>query len=53
MRLSSQLPNLYASYEVPFAKWNHLDFLYGIDADVLVYQELLKNMETIRKLKYR
>jgi len=53
MRLSSQLPNLFASYEVPFAKWNHLDFLYGIDADVLVYQELLKDMEEIRKLKYK
>ena len=52
MRLSSQLPNLYASYEVPLPKWNHLDFLYGIDADELVYKELLKNMDDFMKLKY-
>ena len=48
MRLSSQLPNLLASYEVPFPKWNHLDFLYGMDADTLVYPEILKNMEAVK-----
>ena len=48
MRLTSQLPNLFASYDVPFKKWNHLDYLYGVDADTLVYPEVLKNMELVR-----
>ena len=48
MRLADELPNLFASYDVPFKKWNHLDFLYGIDADTLVYEELLKNMEKVK-----
>ena len=48
IKLTSRLPNLYASYDVPFAKWNHLDHLWGIDADTLVYAEVLKNMEQIR-----
>ena len=52
MRLSTQLPNLFASYEVPFAKWNHLDYLYGMDADIFVYQELLENMEKFIRLNY-
>ena len=46
--LTSRLPNLYASYEVPFPKWNHLDYLWGIDAPTLVYSEVLKNMEAVR-----
>jgi hypothetical protein len=46
--MTSQLPNLYSSYEVPFAKWNHLDHLWGIDAPTLVYPEVLKNMEAVR-----
>ena len=48
MRLTSQLPNLFASYDVPFKKWNHFDYLWGIDVDTLVYQEVLKNMELVR-----
>merc|ERR1711962_33506 len=48
IKLTSRLPNLYASYDVPFAKWNHLDHLWGIDADTLVYSEVLKNMEQVR-----
>ena len=49
VRLTSQLPNLVASYEDPFPKWNHLDFVWAIDADTLLYPELLKNMEDMRK----
>ena len=44
----SMLPNVVASYDVPFKKWNHLDYLWGIDADTLVYAEVLKNMELVR-----
>ena len=46
---SQYLPNLVASYEVPFPKWNHLDFIWAIDADILLYPEILKNMEEMRK----
>ena len=49
IRLTSELPNLFKSYEVPFPKWNHLDFLWAIDANTLLYPEVLKNMEEIRK----
>ena len=49
VRLTSQLPNLVASYEVPFPQWSHLDFCWAIDADTLLYAEILKNMEEIRK----
>ena len=38
IRLTSELPNLFKSYEVPFPKWNHLDFLWAIDANTLLYQ---------------
>ena len=51
IRMTSELPNLIASYDVPFPKWNHLDYLWGIDADTLVYSEVLKNMELIRRAK--
>jgi len=49
VRLTSQLPNLVASYEVPFPQWSHLDFCWAIDADTLLYSEILKNMEEIRR----
>jgi hypothetical protein len=38
-----------SNYLVPFAEWNHLDYLWGIDADTLVYPEIIKNMEKYRK----
>ena len=48
LKLVSMLPNVVASYDVPFKKWNHMDYLWGIDADTLVYAEVLKNMELVR-----
>jgi len=44
LRLVSQLPNIFDDYEVPYAQWNHLDYLYGIDADTLVYPRVVENM---------
>ena len=49
LRLTSALPNLVFSYEVPFPLWGHLDFLWAIDADTLLYPEVLKHMEESRK----
>ena len=49
LKYLSQLPNQFSVYEVPFPKWNHLDYLWGIDADVYVYSEILKNMEAFQK----
>ena len=37
-------------HEVDFENWSHLDFLWGVDADVLVYKYLIKNIE--KCLKY-
>jgi len=45
LRMTAQLPNLVHSYEVPYPTFNHMDFLYGIDADTLLYPEILKQME--------
>ena len=48
-KMISMLPNVFASYDVPYKKWNHMDYLWGIDADTLVYAEVLKNMELVRR----
>ena len=36
------------NHEVDYEKWTHLDFLWGIDADKLVYSFLLDNLDTCR-----
>jgi len=48
LRTTSALPNLVKSYRVPFSSWNHLDFMYAIDAVSLVYTPMLKEMENKR-----
>merc|ERR1719489_709381 len=47
-RLVPELQNLILKYEVPFAKFNHLDFQYAIDVVPLLYNELLRQMENKR-----
>ena len=42
--LNSELPNVYKNYPVPFDQWNHLDFIYGIEAYCLLFDELQINM---------
>ncbi|CAG0923224.1 unnamed protein product [Notodromas monacha] len=43
--LTTRLPNLIKSIRVPFDKFNHLDFLWGIDAPQLVYDPILEMMQ--------
>jgi lysosomal acid lipase/cholesteryl ester hydrolase len=43
-RLRAKLPNLVSDYLVPYKNWNHMDYLWAIDADRLVYSEVLKNL---------
>ena len=46
--MTSSLPNLIESYRVPWDKWNHQDHVTGIDADEILYPELLGKMEYMR-----
>merc|ERR1719320_1384896 len=42
--LADNLPNLVASYKVPFNTFNHLDFLWGKTADSLLYKPALPQL---------
>ena len=50
LRYLSKLPNNFATYEVPFQPWDHLDYLWGMDAKIILYPEVLKNMEKFRNI---
>ena len=43
-RLLRELPNLVDSYTIPWHKYNHVDFLYAVDNNRLLYPRLLRNM---------
>jgi len=45
--LLSGLPNILPGmkHEVEFENWSHLDFLWGVDADQLVYKFVIQNIE--------
>lgn len=47
-RLWKELPNVIKKYMVPHDRFNHADFVWGLDAPRIVYDELLKTMESIR-----
>ncbi|XP_076292150.1 lipase 3 isoform X1 [Lasioglossum baleicum] len=40
-RLTNELPHQPTVYDVPYDKFNHIDFLWATDAPKLVYKELL------------
>lgn len=44
-RLLKSLPNVVHNYLVPHKKFNHIDFLWGIDAPFLVYDEIIRTMK--------
>lgn len=42
IKIIMKVPNIVENYEVPWAEWNHLDFLYAIDIDMLQNNHLLE-----------
>lgn len=44
--LIEKLPNVVKTYLVPHKEFNHIDFLWGTDAPILIYQEILKTMKS-------
>ncbi|KAL7287740.1 hypothetical protein TKK_0018123 [Trichogramma kaykai] len=49
-RLYKSLPNKIINYKVDYPKFNHLDFLWAVDAPKLVYKKLVATMEEFRNL---
>lgn len=49
-RLYQGLPSKLGKFRVNFPKFNHLDFLWGIDAPKLVYKTILTLMEKYRQI---
>lgn len=45
-KLHSRLPNVVKYYNVPFSKFNHIDFTYAIDVIPLLYDELINFLDS-------
>lgn len=45
-KLKSELPNVVKDYLITGGLFNHMDLLWGVDAARLVYDEILKTIET-------
>lgn len=41
-RIKDEVPNIVMNFKVPWKGWNHLDFLFGIDADKLQNHHLME-----------
>lgn len=47
VKLQKQLPNVIKNYLVPHEKFNHADFVLGISAPHLVYDEIMKTIKSV------
>lgn len=47
--LAEDLPNVFKVFEVPVHPFNHLDFVWAVDAKVLVYDESLRILNYFSK----
>ncbi|CAL8120119.1 unnamed protein product [Orchesella dallaii] len=47
LELSKALPNVVVTYKVKLEAFNHLDFLYAVDINKLLYNDLLKLLKEI------
>lgn len=48
--LINKLPNVINDYLVPHAKFNHVDFVWGKNAGQLVYDEIVKTIQSPESL---
>ena len=46
-RLASQLPNLLGKFLVPLQEFNHLDYMWAMDGDILVYNKIISQMNSL------
>lgn len=44
-KLASKLPKLVGKFRVGHPKWNHLDFLWGIESKYYLYDRVISLME--------
>ncbi|XP_046430772.1 lipase 3-like isoform X1 [Neodiprion fabricii] len=49
-RLASELPNVELKHKVSLENFNHIDFLYGVDAPNVVYRHVVKYLHVCKKL---
>nr|CAD7444049.1 unnamed protein product [Timema bartmani] len=50
-RLASSLPNVIDTYLVPQSTFNHLDFMYGIHSNTLVYDRIFSILNPNSRLR--
>ncbi|XP_053594558.1 uncharacterized protein LOC103571606 [Microplitis demolitor] len=46
--LSRKLPNVHGKMKVPHPPFGHLDYLYGVEADKLIYEKVLSIIDPLR-----
>lgn len=43
-RLKAELPNVIKDYQITQGRFNHQDFLWGVDAPTVIYDKILNTM---------
>jgi len=46
-RLAQELDNVIVNGRIENSRWNHIDYLFGIDAPKLVYERLIADMKRV------